>query len=138
MTREEVVQYARTWLNTPYKHQGRLHRVGVDCVGLVMSVGERFGLPYEDRRAYDAMGRGSLSLLEEFRKWMDPVYTIQSLPGDVACFWVRKPEFVCHCGILSPVGLIHVHSIVGHVAEHVMDPSWKKRFAHAFRFRGIE
>jgi len=138
MTREDVIRYARMWLGTPYVHQGRLMGVGVDCIGLVAGVGQYFGLPYEDRRGYAPTGQGDFYLTNEFVKWMDPVYTAHAQPGDVACFWVRKPTFICHCGILTPVGLIHVHSIIGHVAEHVMDAGWKKRFACAFRFRGMK
>jgi hypothetical protein len=37
-TRADVVASARTWIDTPYHHQGRLKGVGVDCLGLPIGV----------------------------------------------------------------------------------------------------
>ena len=34
----DVVRMARTWLGTPYHHQGRVKGAGVDCGGLVIGV----------------------------------------------------------------------------------------------------
>ncbi len=36
----DVVRTARTWLGTPYHHQGRLKGVGVDCAGLLIGVAQ--------------------------------------------------------------------------------------------------
>ncbi|MDZ7822832.1 MAG: phage BR0599 family protein [Ahrensia sp.] len=32
----EVVRAARSWIGTPYRHQGTLKHVGCDCLGLVL------------------------------------------------------------------------------------------------------
>ena len=34
--RDSIVAEARTWLDTPYLHQGRRKGHGVDCLGLVI------------------------------------------------------------------------------------------------------
>jgi hypothetical protein len=37
--RAAVVAEARAWVSTPFRHQGRLKGVAVDCVGLIIGVG---------------------------------------------------------------------------------------------------
>lgn len=43
-TRQEIVDEARTWLDTPYRHQGRVKGVGVDCGGYLECIVEHFDL----------------------------------------------------------------------------------------------
>jgi len=42
--RAEIVAEARSWIGTPYLHQGRIKGVGVDCAMLLLEVYERVGL----------------------------------------------------------------------------------------------
>jgi NlpC/P60 family putative phage cell wall peptidase len=51
--RDRVVAEARTWLRTPYQHQGRIKNVGVDCLMILCEVYRAAGLvPYIDPRPY--------------------------------------------------------------------------------------
>lgn len=50
--RVEIVAMARSWLGTPWIHQGRLKSVGVDCGGLIIGVGKETGLLDFDTQAY--------------------------------------------------------------------------------------
>jgi hypothetical protein len=34
------IAQARTWIGTPFHHQGRLKGVGCDCLGLIVGVAE--------------------------------------------------------------------------------------------------
>lgn len=36
--RDQIVEEARTWMNTPYAHRGRVKGVGVDCGGLIYNL----------------------------------------------------------------------------------------------------
>ncbi|MEM9842167.1 MAG: peptidase P60, partial [Pseudomonadota bacterium] len=38
MTRAEVIEAARAWLGTPYRHQASRRGVGADCLGLIRGV----------------------------------------------------------------------------------------------------
>ncbi len=40
----KIVNTARSWLATPFKHQGRLKGIGCDCLGLVMGIAKELGL----------------------------------------------------------------------------------------------
>jgi hypothetical protein len=44
ITRMDVVTEARTWLSTPFVHQGWTKGVACDCIGLIKGVGVELGL----------------------------------------------------------------------------------------------
>lgn len=59
VTRQAVVAAARSWLNTPFRHQGTLKGVGVDCGGLIVGVSIELGLiPANYQRFLPASVRG--------------------------------------------------------------------------------
>lgn len=41
---QSVVNAARSWLGTPFKHQGRLKGIGCDCLGLVIGIASGLNL----------------------------------------------------------------------------------------------
>ena len=57
VTGEAVVAQARTWLGTPWRHQGRSPR-GVDCAGLVVLVARALGLADHDVAGYGRHSSG--------------------------------------------------------------------------------
>jgi cell wall-associated NlpC family hydrolase len=46
---ERIVAEAETWLNTPFRHQGRLKGQGVDCVGFISEVAREAGRKHSAR-----------------------------------------------------------------------------------------
>jgi len=44
MKRIEIVNEVRTWLDTPFQHQGRLKGVACDCIGLIVGVNKKFNI----------------------------------------------------------------------------------------------
>jgi cell wall-associated NlpC family hydrolase len=56
--RAEIVAVARSWLGTPWTHQGRLKNVGVDCGGLIIGVGKQLGILDFDTSAYGRIPDG--------------------------------------------------------------------------------
>jgi hypothetical protein len=56
----EILAAARTWLGTPWRHQGRLKGVAMDCGGLILGVGRDLGLLDFDTRAYGRIPDGRL------------------------------------------------------------------------------
>jgi len=49
VTRAEIIAEARTWLKTPWRHQGRLKGIACDCVGHIVCVPARVGHLPADR-----------------------------------------------------------------------------------------
>ena len=127
---------ARSYLRTPYHHQGRRKGVGVDCVGIVTGLAKFAHVNFVDRQGYGQFGRG-VNLPQELGKWLQPLTVREAEPGDVMCFWMseQRKDWICHCGILGDANtLIHTHSEVGQVVEHRMDKYWLERRASAFRY----
>lgn len=43
ITRDRIVEIARTWVGVPYRHQGRTRQY-VDCIGFIIGVGAEMGV----------------------------------------------------------------------------------------------
>ncbi|MCC6489139.1 MAG: peptidase P60 [Candidatus Hydrogenedentes bacterium] len=78
--RSDIVEQARAWIGTRYKHQGRVRGVGVDCIGLVGGVALAVGVP--NARAWaDARD------LHTYARTPDPTLLL----GGCAQFFERTP-----------------------------------------------
>jgi cell wall-associated NlpC family hydrolase len=139
MTREEIVAAARSYVGTPFHHQGRLKGVGIDCAGLLIGVARDLGLPHQDVRDYPDIpdGRRIAALVEsQMTRVDDPE------PGDAVLFWMetqtRHPQ---HLGILTPLlgglGLVHAYFPVRRTVEVSFTQEWRNRAVGYFRFPGI-
>ncbi len=134
-TREEIVAEARSWLGTPYQHQGRTKGKGVDCLGLVAMVGRALGLTDYDRLDYGRLPNPR-RMREELKAQLREISLRDAGPGDVVHMsWGIDPM---HLGILTPDGIIHAYSRVPAVVEHGVDREWRGRMRFAYRYPGIE
>lgn len=84
----EVILEAKTWLGTPYHHQGRIKGIGVDCGMLLCEVYHAAGhIPFVDPRPYPPdwyMHQMDSKYLDWVREYAEPVS--EPLPGDIALF----------------------------------------------------
>ena len=136
--RSEIVAEARTWLDTPYLHQGRRKSHGVDCLGLIVGVGKALGLLDYDHRAYspqpDAVTLQCLCELHLVRR--DDLR-----PGSIALLWMAHRGVPQHMAIVTDLpgrlGIIHAHQRLGAVREHGLDEFWAKRVLAIYDFPGI-
>jgi len=98
--RKAFVEECRSYVGTPYRHQGRSKGVGVDCAGVLDGAARAVGLmppgAAEDAdvlRAYDRAPNGSLDRMLE--KYMDRIPLEDRQPGDVALVaWGSTPQHV--------------------------------------------
>jgi hypothetical protein len=51
-TRDEFIAQARTHIGTPFKHQGRLPGIALDCVGHLVLALSAIGVPVVDTKNY--------------------------------------------------------------------------------------
>lgn len=137
---EQVVQAARSWLGTPYRHQASVKRVGADCLGLVRGVWrELVGREPEPVPAYRAdwaeVG-GEETLLMAAQRWLVEIPVARARPGDVLLFRMAPGCAVKHCGILSAVDGAEprfIHAYWGRaVVESWLGRWWRERLAAAF------
>jgi NlpC/P60 family putative phage cell wall peptidase len=132
MTRDQIIEAARSWIGTPWHHQARLKGVGVDCVGLIVGVCQEMGISVQDTTDYRRFPDG-VTLAKELERQL--VKTAEPLPGDVLLFRVtRLPQHVAFC---SPLGMIHAHQGSKNVVETAISPAWRTRLIGIYSLPGI-
>lgn len=130
----DIVAAARSWLGTPFHHQGRVKGVGVDCAGLVLGVAAELGIAIEDRRGY---GRrpDSDELQRLVRARLAELALADARPGDV--FLAAIDGRAQHLGFVTEHGILHAYAPAHRVVEHRLDLAWAGRIVGAFRLPGV-
>ncbi|MEM1146859.1 MAG: NlpC/P60 family protein [Pseudomonadota bacterium] len=141
MTRAEVIEAARAWLGTPYRHQASRRGVGADCLGLIRGVWrDTIGPEPELMPPYSPDWAEVLAretLLEAARRHLHEIPIGHADQGDVLLFRMGLGHPVKHCAIVSEADRI-IHAYWGRaVCETRLVPWWKRRIAAAFAFPGI-
>jgi NlpC/P60 family putative phage cell wall peptidase len=136
-TRTDIIAAARGWIGMPFRHQGRLKGVGVDCVGLVIGVARELGIADVDHRTYERRP-DSHTVARMLARHMRRKPDAARLPGDVLL--LAAPLIPCHMGILTErdgtPSLIHAWVTAGRCEEHVLG-YWALRIRGVFAFPGV-
>lgn len=140
ITRSEIVKMARSWLGTPYRHQGRSRR-GVDCAGPLVHIAHEVGLgdKFNDQLIY-SVNPETFSLKQQMDAVLDHITKDEIRPGDPLLFKIDvHPQHVAitvdyHLGGL---GMVHCYSRIGRVVEHRLADVWFARLVQAYRIPGI-
>ncbi len=133
-----IVALARSYIDTPYHHQGRVKGQGVDCVGLLVCIAREVGLvgPNWDVTGYSRIPDGVL-LMRHLSANLNQVPYEAMRPGDFICVAFQKhPQHVGVVGDYRHGGLsiIHAHNPSGKVVETRLMFTTSMRFVSAFRF----
>lgn len=135
MTPEDFVNTARGYIGTPFKHQGRLPHVALDCAGLVICAARECGIDMSDRKGYSNIPDGvefKLCLLEN----AFPVKRDELRVGDLMTFaWTRYEQHVAIVSSLDPMRIIHSWYDAGKAVENGLDEYWARRLRGCFRLR---
>ena len=135
-TRMEIVEKAREYLGTPFHHQARLKKVGVDCIGLIVCVANELGFSIEDCTTYSRKPSDVL-LLQEMRFKLDEIPKEEAGFADVLLFWISRTSLrPQHIAYKTDIGLIHTWAHAGKVVETPMG-NWDRRICGAFRLKGV-
>lgn len=134
VTREQFVREARTWLDTPYQHQGRLKGIACDCIGLVIGTARALGISQFDISDYGRRPDGRLRPVMETQLELIPVADAQ--PGDVLLFqWDSCP---IHVAILVRDDLmIHAFLPNRRVVEMGIDDRIRMQIVAAYHVPGV-
>lgn len=138
LSRNFIVGLARTWLDTPYRHQASEKGVGTDCLGLVRGLWrEIYGEEPERAPPYTpdwAEACGAETLRDAAGRHMheQPLEAVR--PGDVLLFRMKPDAPAKHAGVLTaPARLIHAYWGRA-VTETALTPWWSRRRAYGFGF----
>lgn len=154
MTGEALVEQARCYVGTPFRHRGST-LIGCDCAGLILGPARDLGLTKATLPRYGE-GVAPAVLLTGLRKELECVW--QDLlpepfggpdveegwgfarPGDVLCFKLASSHgqgHPRHLAYWSGSTLIHATEDHG-VVEVPLDVKWRRRLHSVWRFRGLE
>jgi cell wall-associated NlpC family hydrolase len=140
VTRAQIVDEARTWIGTPWQHQGRLKGVASDCVGVVIMVPIACGLYPADLRidGYPLSPDPALmiGILNQYTDRIDPA---TKRGGDVL---LLRPHLVAqHVAIYTTdrgyPTMIHAMDHKRGVKEHRLDERWQRAIVGVWSYRGL-
>lgn len=136
MRQNDIVQAARSFMGTPFVHQGRIPGRALDCAGLVIVVARTLNIEHFD---VDGYGRnphqGLLEATIDRNNCLFSVALNEISPGDILLMrFAREPQ---HLAIYAGETLIHSYEAVGKVCEHGIDATWRSRIVKAYRFDGV-
>jgi len=129
----QIIALARECLDTPFKHQGRLCGVAMDCAGIPAHIFQGLNLPYNDGDGYPRRPfRGMLETILGDQPSLEKIRISEIQPGDLLLFRISTaPQ---HIGLYTGQTIIHAFAPVGKVTEQPFAP-WKSQITHAYRFK---
>lgn len=137
LSKQAIIDEARTWLHTPWKHQGRTKR-GVDCLGLLVSVAANVGMPVLDEKVYTRRPDGKY-MIQRFREEMQEISIDDVALADVVLF--ADSIYPCHVAFISEKHgqkhIIHAHALRRMVIEELYSFEWPGKARRAFRLKGL-
>ncbi|MEM7597417.1 MAG: NlpC/P60 family protein [Pseudomonadota bacterium] len=136
-----VVEAARGWIGTPYRHQGSCKGAGADCLGLIRGVWrEVLGKEPEPVPAY-TMDWSEPQKVEDLWQAATRHFLPKDLrdeaPGDLLLFRMRDGGVAKHLGLAGRLGaeasFIHAYSRHA-VVESPLSTPWRRRIVARFAF----
>lgn len=135
ITGSDIVAAARSWLYTPFHHQGRLKGVGVDCLGVILGVAHELKITDFDVKGYGRIPSGK-QIEEGLALHCNRVHISEMRNGDIILFrFDKEPQ---HLAFKTDVGILHSYQSVGECVETSMDESWQRRLVSVWRFKGLD
>lgn len=142
-----IVEEARRWVGTPYRHSHRLIGAGVDCVGLVIGVGAALGfldIPEDEWAPFSGYSRtpNPRKMGEAMAKWLDRIEDPQHVPAAGEILWLQwRPDLPMHLAIVASYEdryptMIHAFQSAGKCVEHRYSEMWSRRVNSVWRYRG--
>lgn len=139
---ERVVEIAREWIGTPYRHQASVKGAGTDCLGLIRGVWRTmFGAEPETIPGYSpdwSEPSGEERLWTAAMRHLVPKdWPHSPEPGDVLLFRMREGSVAKHLGIFSFSDGVPsvIHAYQGHcVLESPLSEPMRRRIVARFAF----
>lgn len=141
ITRAEIVQAARGWIGTPYRHQATLKGIGCDCLGLLVGLWRELTGEEPSRiPSYTpdwAEAQGSETFADGLSRHLEAIAVAAAREGDIVLFRWRAHLPAKHGAILTGRDrMIHAQDRAA-VTEAPLSAWWRRRIAFAFTFPGL-
>lgn len=139
LSRAQIVAEARSFIGTPWQHQGRAPGIGLDCIGMLVAAAKSLGQSTYDRTDYEPTGDMSHlpALLDEHAIRIQ-INEIQ--PADIVVLNLQGQPHLAIIGNYPIAGQVTmIHSLVarGKVVEHRLDSVWRSKIVGAWRWPDV-
>ena len=133
MTIDDILAAARQCLGTPFRHQGRIVGIGLDCAGVAIHVAQQCGLGSIDVDGYSRTPSGGLLEASlDGQPCLDRVMLNDRQPGDLLLMrFASDPQ---HLAICAGDTIIHAYESAGQCCEHRLSCLWESRIVRVYRF----
>lgn len=138
---DKIVAEAETWINTPFRHQGRLKGQAVDCAGFISEVARNAGVSDVEIPANYRPREDGVIMLQLLKDHMRIVAIEKVKAGDVLAMCdesLRDPDIPRHLVIVkdvTPEAIFIIHASKTGVKAHRLNTAWKKRIHSCWRIR---
>jgi len=128
---DHMIAAARACLHTPFHHQGRHPKAGLDCIGLIVVALQAIGMSVQDRLDYGVRPDGETLVYALLAHGAERAATVQA--GDVLVFrYDHQPQHVALA--TGPNSMIHSFAPARKVVETTIGPYWARRLVGIYRF----
>ncbi len=132
MVTDDIISAARECIGTPFRHQGRVLGVGLDCVGVVIHALQSVGVSIIDQCGYGRTPcNGLLEAAIGAHSELIKVFTF--MPGDILLMRILKQP--THVAVFTGDTIIHAYEAVGKCCEHRLDSRWATCIVCSYRLK---
>lgn len=141
-TRSDFIVALRAYIGTPFRHQGRSAKVGLDCLGLIICGLQDIGFDVTDNLNYGRQPDFKALMIGVLRQSV-MISRYDTLPGDA--LWIKWPRdpYPYHLAVISgitptgfPATVIHADGDNSkRVTEHTLPEIWLDKIAYTLRFK---
>ena len=141
--REELIAAALEEEGTPFHHQGRAAKTGVDCIGLFVVALERCGTMVKVPHDYKRKPDGRLLKIMRSLSFLNEIDKDTAINGDLLVFTEPRSGEAWHVGMKTDKGMIHARVPCGNrktgtVKNQKMTERWAKHLCSAFAIEGVK
>lgn len=135
MNANRLIDEAYALLGTPFRHQGRLPVVGLDCVGLLLVAGSRAGVLHAAEQT-DYGRAPNIRMEERLAVHCERLVAIE--PGAVVAIRWPGDRLSGHVAIIAHDGImIHAYSAAGAVVAHGYRGHWPRWTKSIWWIKGL-
>jgi cell wall-associated NlpC family hydrolase len=128
-----LLEEARSWIGTPWRHNYRQKTIGVDCINFIAACAERLDIDFELPLFYSPSPTTDI-LRSELEQKLRPLYTLDFTIGNVVAF--NYLGIVHHVAIASSSDtIIHASRTRKKVVEERISKSQKLRIIECYALK---
>lgn len=138
MNADDFINAARSFIGTPFSHQGRSPGAALDCAGMVICAAKKCGLDLPDKESYATVPDG-MEFVQIIESVCNRIPLAVIKPGDLLVFaWTKEPQHIAIVSNVEPMRIVHSWSGAAGVVENDVDDYWKRRLRRCYRLKGMD